>query len=45
MLNATVVDGVVVLVGTNYTMVVDLECIGSIQCFEPINILGCTTTA
>ena len=45
LLNATVVDGVVVLVGTNYTMVVDLECIGSIQCFEPINILGCTTTA
>ena len=43
LLSATVVDGVVVLAGTNYTMVVDLECVGSIQCFEPINILGCTS--
>ena len=44
LLSATVVEGVVVLAGTNYTMVVDLECVGSIQCFEPINILGCTST-
>jgi hypothetical protein len=38
LLSATVVEGVVVLAGTNYTIVVDLECVGSIQCFEPINI-------
>lgn len=38
LLTATVVEGVVVLAGTNYTIVVDLECVGSIQCFEPINI-------
>lgn len=44
LLSATVVDDVVVLVGTNYTMVLDLDCIGAIQCFEPINILGCTPT-
>ena len=44
LLSATVVEGVVVLAGTNYTLVLDLECIGSIQCFEPINILGCTAT-
>ena len=40
LLSATVVEGVVVLAGTNYTIVVDLECIGSIQCFEPINIVA-----
>ena len=44
LLSATVVEGVVVLAGTNYTMVLDLECVGSVQCFEPINILGCTAT-
>lgn len=42
LLNATLVEGVVVLAGTNYTMVVDLDCVGTIQCFEPINITGCT---
>lgn len=40
LLSATVVDGVVVLAGTNYTIVLDLECVGSIQCFEPINIIA-----
>lgn len=45
LLSATVVEGVVVLAGTNYTMVIDLECIGTIQCFEAINIAACTTTA
>ena len=44
LLSASVVGEVVVLTGTNYTMVVDLECVGTIQCFEPINILGCTQT-
>ena len=39
LLTATLVEGVVVLTGTTYTIVVDLECIGSIQCFEPINIV------
>lgn len=38
LLSATVVEGEVVLTGTNYTIIVDLECVGSIQCFEPINI-------
>ena len=45
LLSAAVVDGEVVLTGTNYTIVVDLDCVGTIQCFEPINILGCTTAA
>lgn len=44
LLSATVVEGVVVLSGTNYTIVVDLECVGSIQCFEPINITVETNT-
>ena len=38
LLTATLVDGAVVVAGTNYTIVVDLECISSIQCFEPTNI-------
>lgn len=42
LLSATVVDGVVTITGTNYTMVVDLDCVGTIQCFEPVNIAGCT---
>ena len=45
LLSVTTVDEEIVVTGTNYTMVVDLECVGSIQCFEPVNILGCTTTA
>jgi len=43
LLTATVVEGEVVLEGTNYTMVLDLECISSIQCFEPLNIAAVTT--
>ena len=42
LLSATVVGEEVVLTGTNYTIVVDLDCIGSIQCFEPINITPIT---
>ena len=42
LLSVTIVDEAVVVTGTNYTMVVDLECVGSIQCFEPTNIAGCT---
>ena len=38
LLNVAAVGEEVVITGTNYTMVVDLECVGSIQCFEPINI-------
>lgn len=38
LLTATAVGEEVVLTGTNYTIVVDLECVGTIQCFEPINI-------
>ena len=45
LLSATIVDGEIVVAGTNYTMVVDIDCIGSIQCFEPVNIAGCTPVA
>ena len=38
LLTATLVDEEIVVAGTNYTIVVDLECVGSIQCFEPVNI-------
>ena len=44
LLTVTAVGEEIVITGTNYTMVVDLECVGTIQCFEPINILGCTAT-
>ena len=44
LLSVTIVDEAVVVTGTNYTMVVDLDCIGTVQCFEPVNILGCTPT-
>ncbi len=30
------------LVGTNYTMILDLECVCTIQCFEPTNVEVCT---
>lgn len=42
LLSVTIVEGEIVVTGTNYTMVIDLECIGAIQCFEPVNITGCT---
>jgi hypothetical protein len=38
LLTTTEVGEEVVLTATNYTVVIDLECIGSIQCFEPINL-------
>lgn len=34
------IDAEGALIGTNYTIVLDLECVGSIQCFEPINIVA-----
>jgi hypothetical protein len=34
------IDAEGALIGTNYTIVLDLECVGSIQCFEPINIIA-----
>lgn len=30
------------LVGTNYTMILDLDCVGSMQCFEPISVEVCS---
>ena len=42
LLSVTADGDAIVIAGTNYTMVVDLECVGSIQCFEPVNILPCT---
>ena len=44
LLSVTAVGEEIVVAGTNYTIVVDLECVGSIQCFEPVNISGCTQT-
>lgn len=38
LLTATAVGEEVVLTGTNYTIVVDLDCVRTIQCFEPVNI-------
>lgn len=32
------------LVGTNYTMILDLDCVGSVQCFEPTNVEVCTAS-
>ena len=43
LLTATAVGEEVVIAGTNYTMVVDLDCICAIQCFEPTNITACAT--
>jgi hypothetical protein len=34
------IDAEGTLIGTNYTIVLDLECVGYIQCFEPINIIA-----
>lgn len=31
------------LTGTEYTTILDLDCIGQIQCFEPITVTECTT--
>lgn len=30
------------LVGTDYTMILDLDCVGTMQCFEAINVDVCT---
>ena len=38
LLSVTLVEGEIIIAGTNYSIVVDLECVGTIQCFEPINI-------
>lgn len=42
MLEEIEVEGVATLVETPYTMVVDLECVGTMQCFTPISITLCT---
>lgn len=33
------------LEGTNYTIILDLDCVGTIQCFEPINVETCSSYA
>lgn len=33
------------LTGTDYTMIVDLDCVGCMQCFEPISVEVCTQSA
>lgn len=32
------------LTGTDYTVILDLDCVGTIQCFEPISVEVCTTS-
>ena len=44
LLEETTVGEVTTLVETPYTMIVDIECIGSIQCFSPISITLCTSS-
>ena len=34
-----------VVTGTNYTITVDLDCIGAIQCFEPTTVEVCTASS
>lgn len=42
LLEETTVGDVTTLIETPFTMVIDLECVGSIQCFAPITIALCT---
>ena len=42
LLEETTVGDVPTLIETPFTMVIDLECVGSIQCFAPISITLCT---
>ena len=44
LLEETTVGEVATLVETPYTMVIDIDCIGSIQCFSPISITLCTSS-
>ncbi|MGM9969838.1 MAG: hypothetical protein ACI35S_05520 [Anaeroplasma sp.] len=44
LLEATTVEDVTTLTGTDYTLIVDLDCIGRIQCFNPINVEVCTAS-
>lgn len=42
LLEEIVVDEVPTLVETPFTMVIDLDCVGTMQCFAPISITLCT---
>ncbi len=42
LLQETTEGDVTTLVGTDYTMILDLECVGSMQCFAPISVEVCT---
>lgn len=42
LLEEITVDEVPTLIETPFTMVIDLDCVGSIQCFAPISITLCT---
>jgi hypothetical protein len=42
LLEEIVVDEVPTLIETPFTMVIDLDCVGTMQCFAPISITLCT---
>lgn len=42
LLEQIIVDDLPTLVETPFTMIIDIECIGSMQCFQPILIALCT---
>jgi len=44
LLEATTLDGVTTLTGTEFTITINLDCIGRIQCFAPINVITCTSS-
>ena len=44
LLEAVEVEGTYVLVATNHTVILDLYCVCSMQCFSPITITPCVTS-
>ena len=44
LLEETTVGEVTTLVETPFTMVLDIDCIGTMQCFAPISITLCTAS-
>lgn len=45
LLQEAVVDDQPTLTATNYTMILDLNCVGRMQCFEPISVEVCTQSS
>ena len=44
LLNQTTTNDVTTLTGSEFTITIDINCIGRIQCFAPINIETCTSS-